>query len=239
MSETSNPLPLELSAIWPEGLKILTFRMGFAQAELDIAALELELADRELVYRRREADLLFPLRGVGECKGFWGRAEFTPAPEPLSNVADIALEISIQPEQTQPVVPEDSLLLNEFPLMLERVVKGASSEQPVLVSGRFSFDSPAWRPAITLPVQLPGVLDNASGAPEITGYEFTFRDPASELKRAEISIDPYGSKFSVEIFLTMDLLPSTSMINRACHLLGRHLSLMAVRLTPAEITEHV
>lgn len=239
VSESSHALPLELSAIWPEGLSDLTIRMAFAQSELDLSDVVAALADLGAVYRQREAGLLFPLHGVAESGGFWGRVEISPAPEFMATVADTAMEFSIRGEEEPPIAPAEALPLHEFPSLLERIAKNGLENEIAVVAGRFTFTSATWKPAITLPVQLPGVLDDASGAPEITGFEFTFRDLGSELKRAEISMDPYRDRFSVKIFVAMNPLPADTMIHRACHLLGQHLSLMAVRVARAEVAEHV
>jgi hypothetical protein len=59
---------------------------------------------------------------------------------------------------------------------------------PMLVSSTLRLSLEHWIPSVALPVSLPGILDGANGAPEITGFEFRFREPGYPLRRADISL---------------------------------------------------
>jgi hypothetical protein len=197
------------------------------------------LDQRGFVYRRRDIDLLFPLRGQGSFEGFWGRVEIVAAPGRLANFKELAMNFSFWPEDEHSVVPTNTLPIEEFLALLESVPAPSFAEQVMIASGTFLLDTQHWRSAVTLPVQLPDVLNSPSGTPEITGFEFMFREPTSELKRAEISLPADGDELSIEMMVLISPLPSETLIQRACHLLAKHLGLLAVRLTSAEVPTHV
>ena len=213
--------------------------MGLSRAGFDPAAVQQILDQRGLAYRRRETDLLFPLRGQAGFEGYWGRVEILPAPAQLAQFNELVMDFSVWPEEAQSVVPPNSLLIQEFPLVLESLLQPKYDAQVMIVTGVFLLRTQDWRPAVTLPVQLPGVLDSPSGTPEITGFEFMFREPASELRRAEISLDSEGHELTIKMMVLISPSPADNLIQRACYLLTKHLGLLAVRLGRTEAAAHV
>jgi hypothetical protein len=238
VSESNNPLPLTLPAIWPDGLHSLEFTTGFAQSHFDVARVQSVLQESRLVYRERGSELLFPLIGEGDTAGFWGRAEIRPATDEALSVADTLIDWYVWRENPeQRAVPDESYSLTSLPCLLQQLARVELESSFTVVTGKFTLHRSDWTPSMSLPVQVPGVLENAVGTPEITGFEFTFRDKESELRRAEISTHPKLDRFFVNLVVVVTLLPCANFYQRACDLLSQHLRLFASR-TPGEVIEN-
>lgn len=215
-------LPLPLAAVWPEGLRrisgsIVLFK--YLKADQFLAALR----DRGVEYRTSGRETFIPFAADGVFSGFQAAATVE-----LDEDDDYAVDIAIGPDGVAQSTRKRLDIIAFVDLLLSHVDSISDDELDMASIGRFEFSSAEWKPAIPLPIQLMGVLEDATGAPEVTGLEFKFTDESSELRRSSIATFPGSPKdIIVRLQVTTLLLPTESLFQRICDSLVKHLPLMA------------
>jgi hypothetical protein len=216
-----------IDSAWPDGLT--SFRLGFLcpKDELNFDGLAKELSTKGVVLPGGDSELLLALRGSGAREGMTGLLRVKLE----SDQWDVDLDIvrtNIALNTPNPIE------LNATPSIIGRHCPGVLS-RTVAVFGVFRLRSDAWRPAVRLPVTVPGVLDGVSGQPEVSGFEFTFKDPEFPLRVAEISSGANESTFSVTEIVRVAFADPETLLDRGASTLGKYLSFLAIPVASASI----
>jgi hypothetical protein len=192
------------------------------------------LKTEALEFREKPGELAFPFHGESRYAGYWGSARLAPDDE-----GDWRLQLYVWPEDGKPApVPQNSLKMEALASVLSTAISTSDAHPKGVVDGIFSLPDSQWRPAVTLPVRLAGVLDDAEGAPTITGFEFSFQDESSELRYASISTFAGIGTINIRLMLRLAPFPIESILERACEALGSSIALLAQPVRSAEAIDH-
>ena len=112
--------------------------------------------------------------------------------------------------------------------LLGSVLNGATEDVQAYAIASFKFPSEEWQSTVPLPITLPGMLDSATGSPEVAGFEFAFRDENSDILRAAISIFTETKEYTLRLMYTVPLHPLAGLFDRAMSGAHQHLRLLIV-----------
>lgn len=93
-----------------------------------------------------------------------------------------------------------------------------------------------WRANLTLPVGLPG-MTGIKGAPEVTGFEFSFREEASPLLRAYISTLEAIDEYKMSLQMQIEVAPPESLLSRLLDQIVESSSILVTSTQPPELRE--
>jgi hypothetical protein len=226
-----------LADVWPEGLRSLEWTTFVEKSQFRRDLLEKALRQEVIWHVTRRTELSLPAVGGGAPPGFAGVLVIDSGAPELENWTMI--EWRIRPFMGDlPEIPEGARPL-EFALIpdfVRRFMEGSDVDPPLIASAKFQFDPSTWKPAIQLPVRLPGVLEGVSGSPEITGFNFRFGTTDSNLRSAKIDVS-VPTSIRLDMVTGVEIHPTESLSDRTLSALLTYLPFFVERIPQPTVSD--
>lgn len=217
--------------LWPEGLGEIGLSYFADSSNFDDSRLDAELGSRGLSLKKSASTSYGVFSGVDESEGFLASMHLLPA-DADSERRSVQLGIERR---------SDSRGLANLGRpgsvqgLLESVAgayRGNTDDWPIFASARFTLSADTWENTLNLPVAVPAFGAVAGSTPHVEGFEFGYRDQASPLRRANISVDEdIGT--TVWLMIREPAGDATTLMPRLCAALTNHLTLFATRISPS------
>jgi hypothetical protein len=188
-----------LKDIWPAELQSLDLSVHLLTGELDFEGLSaaVEKTKGFTVSPTRINGTVRPRDEDGDFHGhFWASKR--------NEQKGFTLRLEIVPGTAKklgppaPDVYEFSALLNEY---LKPTVAGVRG----VLWARFRYPTDKYSPTVTLPIVVPGVLQDLDKPPVIAGLEFSFTDKSQPLRRAYVSRHEEEGAIFIQLTLSHEI----------------------------------
>jgi hypothetical protein len=192
---TSTPA---LRDIWPAELVSLTLTVHLEAAELDFRGIRVELdgVPGFEVREHRISGTIRPRSTDPEFHGhFWARKE--------SAKGGISVDFEVVPgtvkslDAPAPDVFDFADRLNSHLTPSEPTIRG-------VLAARFKHSLRSHKPAVTLPIVVPGLLQSEPGT-SIVGLEFGFSSKAQPLRRVYIGLYEEQERIAIQLTLALEV----------------------------------
>src|SRR5262249_3384150 len=103
----------------------------------------------------------------------------------------------------------------------------------IFVSSQSRFPRNKWQNTIGLPIMIPAFGAVAGATPEVEGFDFSYPDRSSPLRKASVSVAGDGV-ILVSMMIREPAGSSETLMGRVCERVTNYASLFATRTAPEE-----
>ena len=215
---------------WPEGLDRAEFTMFADGVDYDDTLFLTQAAQLGIPIRSGAGRFANFLTGTDASAGFLARVSFEPFEDEGKTRK---IELDLRPLDRAPEVfvrAAKAAPIEEFLAAAARGFRRNTAELVAYVSGEFELPRELWRPTIDLPMAIPSFGAVADATPEVEGFEFSYPDLSSPLRKARISVASEDS-VSVSMMIREAASEPTTIVPRACNALRSYLKLFAYQIS--------
>jgi hypothetical protein len=205
---------------WPEGLRETNFLFTLDVKQVRFADLSAKFTGLRAI-QVREGRLSGTLRGPTSEAKVHGHFRVRTRED------KVRFDLSIAYGQVN--IGANSLQVDEFVSMLAESLDTEASQITVTAISSLLFSTDEWRSNVALPVTIPGMLDSATGSPEIAGFEFAFREDSSPLRRASVALFSDTEEYYVQLAHVLELESLQSLIERGVSAAGEFAKVLVAR----------
>lgn len=188
-----------LEDIWPAALESLDLSVHLLTDELDFEGLSKTVAKTEgfTVSPTRITGTVRPRDEDGDFHGHFLASK-------RNEHKGFTLRLEIVPgtaKKLGPPAPD----VYEFSALLNKYLKPTAGGIRGVLWARFRYPTDKYSPTVTLPIVVPGVLQDLDKSPVITGLDFSFTDKSQPLRRAYVGRHEEEGAIFIQLTLSHEI----------------------------------